>query len=260
MAFFITSSSMLLANDHAHCVLKAAAGILPFFLTNNVFQRRYVSRATPIKSTSHYYDVLGITPSATQTQIKSAYYKMSKLHHPDVTECKNSHSLFTEISEAYEVLGNVRKRRLYDKGVYNPRQMNQPSSREDNTTNESESHEDNARGHQNYYSQRDPRPPPPRGRSRIYNFDEFYRMHYNDVREKRANEYKEYLKYQEMLREERQIAADKMPLSLVFVVWCIFFATVITIYENYDVNVIDTRKKARNGTGDPLKFLDKKDV
>lgn len=83
--------------------------------------QRSVSRMTTVRtSPTRYYDVLGLNPNATQNQIKSAYYKMSKLHHPDVTTCTKSHALFTEINEAYEILGNLRKRRMYDKGLFQP--------------------------------------------------------------------------------------------------------------------------------------------
>lgn len=73
------------------------------------------------RSASHYYDILGLTPKATQKQIKSAYYAMSKKYHPDVATGKENHNMFTDISEAYQVLGNIQKRRLYDRGLLNSR-------------------------------------------------------------------------------------------------------------------------------------------
>ena len=81
-------------------------------------QWRHISGGPPKSSQTRYYDVLGVTPSATQHQIKAAYYNMSKLYHPDVSKGAKSHTMFTEITEAYEVLGNLRKRRMYDRGIY----------------------------------------------------------------------------------------------------------------------------------------------
>lgn len=68
-------------------------------------------------SISSHYDVLGITAKATQADVKSAYYKLSMVYHPD--RCANSAESvekFRTITAAYEVLSNYRLRRLYDKG------------------------------------------------------------------------------------------------------------------------------------------------
>jgi len=73
-------------------------------------QRRHV------ESSSNYYDVLGLKPNASQSQIKSAYYKLSKLYHPDIAKSlPNAKERFTKLSTAYEVLGNPHKRALYDR-------------------------------------------------------------------------------------------------------------------------------------------------
>ncbi|CAH4033873.1 unnamed protein product [Pieris brassicae] len=66
--------------------------------------------------TSHY-DALGITPNATQRDIKSAYYKLSKLYHPDLSTDEESAKKFRAITEAYEVLGNINLKKMYDKGL-----------------------------------------------------------------------------------------------------------------------------------------------
>lgn len=54
-------------------------------------------------SRSHY-DALGVTPSSTQSEIKSAYYKLSKLYHPDRNKGSDiAAAHFKTINEAYEV-------------------------------------------------------------------------------------------------------------------------------------------------------------
>jgi DnaJ-class molecular chaperone len=51
-----------------------------------------------------HYDHLGINPGATQGEIKAAYYKLSKVYHPDTNEgSKEAAEKFRTISEAYEV-------------------------------------------------------------------------------------------------------------------------------------------------------------
>jgi len=65
-----------------------------------------------------YYDELGVHPQATSKEIKSAFYKLSKAHHPDMNiDNPLSQDKFKIISEAYVVLGNPKQRIQYDKGV-----------------------------------------------------------------------------------------------------------------------------------------------
>lgn len=63
-----------------------------------------------------YYEVLGIAKTATQDEIKKAYRSLAKKYHPDVsTEAKEvAEAKFKEISEAYEILSDEEKRKLYD--------------------------------------------------------------------------------------------------------------------------------------------------
>ena len=63
-----------------------------------------------------YYEVLGVDKSADADAIKKAYRNLAKKYHPDVsTEPKDvAEAKFKEISEAYEVLSDPEKRKLYD--------------------------------------------------------------------------------------------------------------------------------------------------
>ena len=77
------------------------------------------SLATPPSSSSpSYYEELGLHPQASAREIKSAFYALSKEHHPD-RNIENAEALkkFQAISEAYEVLSNPATRTNYDKGV-----------------------------------------------------------------------------------------------------------------------------------------------
>ncbi len=62
-----------------------------------------------------YYKSLGVTSAATADEIKRAYRKLAKANHPDSTGGdKAKESRFKEISNAYDVLGDAKKRALYD--------------------------------------------------------------------------------------------------------------------------------------------------
>ena len=62
-----------------------------------------------------YYKILGVDRKADDKTIKSAYRRLARKHHPDVTKGgKDSAERFKEINEAYEVLSDPEKRRRYD--------------------------------------------------------------------------------------------------------------------------------------------------
>lgn len=67
------------------------------------------------------YQVLGISRGATEREIRSAYRRLARLHHPDVSHDPEAGARFTAIAEAYRVLSDPELRAHYDRGEYNPR-------------------------------------------------------------------------------------------------------------------------------------------
>lgn len=141
-----------------------------------VFIRSYSgngSRSDPLyKTKTGYYDVLEVPPTATKAQIKTAYYKQSFAYHPDRNPgSAEATDRFSEISEAYTVLGNKVLRKKYDLGLLSLSDLRgrakpstgvftggsaeqQPGSRRSVTGAEL--------------------------RDRRYDFDEFYKAHYGE--------------------------------------------------------------------------------
>lgn len=88
-----------------------------------------------------YYKVLGVDKNASQEEIKVAYRKLSKKLHPDMNAGDVFfENLFKQLQEAYEVLGNVERRRNYDN--------KQPSKQEQSSKQE----QPNKQKHTNYSS------------------------------------------------------------------------------------------------------------
>lgn len=68
-----------------------------------------------------YYEVLGVGRSASEKEIKNAYRRLARKHHPDVNpKNKAAEAKFKEINEAYEVLSDTAKRRQYDQFGHQP--------------------------------------------------------------------------------------------------------------------------------------------
>lgn len=61
-----------------------------------------------------FYKILGLSKSATETEIKKAYRKLALKYHPDRNKEKGAEEKFKEISYAYEILSNPDKKKKYD--------------------------------------------------------------------------------------------------------------------------------------------------
>lgn len=61
-----------------------------------------------------YYSILGVDKNASADEIKSAYRRLAKKYHPDLNKAPDAAEKFKEINEAYEVLGDDKKRANYD--------------------------------------------------------------------------------------------------------------------------------------------------
>jgi curved DNA-binding protein len=61
-----------------------------------------------------YYKVLGLEPGADDKAVKTAYRKLARKYHPDVSKEKDAENQFKEVAEAYEVLKSAEKRAEYD--------------------------------------------------------------------------------------------------------------------------------------------------
>jgi curved DNA-binding protein len=85
-------------------------------LTINVFVVRLYSYPEESTVARDYYEVLGVNRKASEKEIRSAYRKLARKHHPDVNPGdKASEAVFKEINAAHDVLSDPEKRRKYDR-------------------------------------------------------------------------------------------------------------------------------------------------
>jgi curved DNA-binding protein len=61
-----------------------------------------------------YYNTLGVSKTATEGEIKTAYRKLASRYHPDVNKDSGAEDKFKEVNEAYQVLSDPEKRKKYD--------------------------------------------------------------------------------------------------------------------------------------------------
>lgn len=179
------------------------------FSCHCAIHRRYYSEKKP---SINHYDALGVNSNASAKEIKTAFYKLSKKHHPDVNpDDANAAHKFSTISNAYDVLSDAAKRHEYDtelqsrdsssyssvmydrSSAYAQRaRAHRPSAWKPPPSSGGFKGTDNAFGNSrsSSYGTFDKtfydsafgryRGPLPKGRSNVYDFDEFYRSHYSE--------------------------------------------------------------------------------
>ncbi|XP_073685890.1 uncharacterized protein dnajc30a [Garra rufa] len=147
------------------------------------------------KSKSAYYDILEVSPTATHAQIKTAYYKQSFIYHPD----KNAGSedaafMFSQISEAYNVLGNKALRRKYDCGILSQADV-QGSSKPTGRDSSASGQQSRSRHS----------PSVGAAQQNIFDFDTFIRSHYAEQL-KREQEIRQ--RREKIMRKKEKMAED----------------------------------------------------
>jgi DnaJ domain len=68
----------------------------------------------------NYYEILGLSATATDREIKYVFRKLAIAYHPDKNSAPEAEAVFKEVNEAYEILGDPVKRYYYDQSLFNP--------------------------------------------------------------------------------------------------------------------------------------------
>lgn len=163
-----------------------------------LFTRAYSgngTRSEPLyKTKTGYYEILEVSPASTQAQIKTAYYKQSFVYHPDRNAGSDEATVrFSEISEAYTVLGNKSLRKKYDRGLLTASDLTgtaRPSAK--------------ASGKQQTESKRSVMGRESQGG--VFDFDEFFKSHYSEQLQRQRDI---RVRKEEMLKKQQETVGDQ---------------------------------------------------
>lgn len=183
------------------------------------------SKANESQKVPTYYDDLGVSSTATQSEIKSAYYKLTLKYHPDKNKSKEAKVKFQSVSDAYEVLSNPSVRKQYD--MQRMIQKKRPvTMRHD------------------FKPQSSPQRPKTHPNTKIYDFDEWTRHHYKTTfirTQIRRDKFNEFLRDKENAKPGKYDAQGKLFIYLMtgLLVFVKYMADTIT---DCDVAITDDPK------------------
>lgn len=139
-----------------------------------LYTRNYSTKTRVHNDKKHkdLYAIMGVSPHATQVQIKEAYYRLSMKYHPDRNKgSEDAHSKFTELTEAYSILGQYDLRRKYDKGMLHQYRRPPSHTHSEHAMHHSSAAHGSSRGGASTMH----------GKKSRFDFDEFYRAHYGEA-------------------------------------------------------------------------------
>jgi DnaJ family protein B protein 12 len=87
------------------------------------YTKEQVDDVKKIRATKDFYEILNVTKTATEDEIKKAYRKLALKYHPDKNRAPGSDEAFKKLAQAYDCLSNASKRKKYDEfGTEEPEQ------------------------------------------------------------------------------------------------------------------------------------------
>lgn len=112
---------MKLSNPVPVCLANSLLGTANVTCSNILCKRLLSNQQEKKPKQQNHYNTLGVPPKATTAQIKHAYYRLSKIYHPDRNKSPVASVKFQELTDAYETLSNPRLRSQYDGALFKPR-------------------------------------------------------------------------------------------------------------------------------------------
>ncbi|XP_069136312.1 uncharacterized protein [Argopecten irradians] len=197
-------------------------------------KRNYRGHKKRTKKDKDLYEILELSKQASNVQIKGAYFRLSKKYHPDINKSEDAAEKFAEISEAYGVLGKPHSRKRYDRGMFEEEDIRNTG------------HPDRSHAYRKGFRKYDG--PPVRGRTSIFDFDEWNKNHYSELIAKKAGERKKYDDYNADIGKQKvkhkPVSGNKETGLLV----ATMFVVVIAVIYILDPKISNFRTRSENDT------------
>uniref|UniRef100_A0A1B0A375 J domain-containing protein n=1 Tax=Glossina pallidipes TaxID=7398 RepID=A0A1B0A375_GLOPL len=189
----------------------------------------------------NYYEDLGISKNSTIGEIKAAYYNLSKLYHPDKNQgSEEAAKKFRAINQAYEVLGNYKLRRLYDKGIIHTA-GSQYAQKSQDIVDDMEPNIDDPST--KFYKSRFTKSTvaDSEGRTPIYNFDEWSRAHYGQSFERRKTAKEKHDRQTNEAKDQKLSSQNEYLLLAIVIFGCLGYYKFAT-ESSYDTPKSQTKR------------------
>lgn len=197
-------------------------------------QKKWVSSSTRPSPPVNHYKVLGVTTKSTQAEIKASFYKLSKIFHPDVSEnSEDAADKFRQITAAYEILGNSKLKKMYDKGLLPSGGSTYSGKNVDVEYEEPEVKSPYRRtGSQ-----------PATGRTNVYDYDQWSRLHYGTTLNRRSAAKEKWVSQEADQRKEREHQEADNAVGFVVLAMMLFAGLHFVISDNYDAPTSNEKNK-----------------
>ena len=201
--------------------------VFPVFIRKRLFSS-YKRPSPPV----NHYQVLGLTPKSTQAEVKASFYKLSKIFHPDVSDQSEDSAIkFRQITAAYEILGNLKLRKMYDRGLL-------PS---DGTVSQDVDVEyQEAKVNTPYKKTRSQ---PATGRTTVYDFDQWSRLHYGTTLNRRAAAKEKWESLGVDLKVEKEHQKSDNFVAVILLTVLIMSGLHVMGSSDFDVPIVVENKK-----------------
>lgn len=196
--------------------------------------KRFLSSSKRPSPPVNHYQVLGLTSNSTQAEIKASFYKMSKIFHPDVSDqSEESIIKFRQITAAYEILGNMKLRKMYDRGLL-------PHDGTCSPDVEVEYEEPTVKS-----PFKKTRSQPATGRTTVYDFDQWSRLHYGTTLNRRSTAKEKWQAQGADIKTEKGHQQSDNMVSVILLTVFIFSGLHLMGSSEHDVPIVGENNKKR---------------